>query len=173
MESIILLLATRLAYKLSYTQGFQTYMIGGSGCTINLLANPGAFRKNITKRGDTMYRGECKVKDSSFGFITIELKNPYRTGLEAEAVLARFMQNITPTFFIRHTAGLHFGYDQASNIDVCGISDYWQDFYDRDWKVKGWTNGKILSLLYVSNIGNLSTEQQEGFLDSFRFPVEI
>ena len=171
MESIILLLATRLAYKISYTQGFQTYLIGKSGCTINLNANPGAFRKTTTRRGDTMYRGECKVKDSTYGFITIELKSPYRTGLEAEAVLARFITNLAPSFFIRHTSGLHFGYNQPCNRDVCGITDYWQDFYDRDWKVKGWTNGKILSILYVNNIGNISTAQQESFLDSFRFPV--
>jgi hypothetical protein len=47
--------------------------------------------------------------------------------------------------------------------------DYWQDEEGLDWKVKGYTDGRIIAVLYVKNINDISVEKQDKFLDSFCF----
>ena len=46
---------------------------------------------------------------------------------------------------------------------------YWQDCSKKDWKVKGYTDGKTLAVLYVKNIGHVDVKKQDLFLDSFHF----
>jgi hypothetical protein len=47
------------------------------------------------------------------------------------------------------------------------VVDYWQDEDEMDWKVKGYTDGQIIAVLYVKNINQSTVEQQDLFLDSF------
>jgi hypothetical protein len=55
------------------------------------------------------------------------------------------------------------------NNSLLTITDYWQDKAGIDWKVKGYTNGKVLSLLYVKNISNATVRAHDTYLDGFRF----
>ena len=47
--------------------------------------------------------------------------------------------------------------------------EYWQDDEGNDWKVKGWTNGRFMALLYVKNFTEESIKEVDEFLNSFRF----
>ena len=49
------------------------------------------------------------------------------------------------------------------------LTDFWQDEEGVDWEVKGYTNGKYVAVLYVRNISEATSHQQEAFLNSFSF----
>jgi hypothetical protein len=49
------------------------------------------------------------------------------------------------------------------------VVDYWQDADRRDWKVKGWTDGASLAVLYIKNIGSVPVLQEEKFLNGRLF----
>ena len=51
--------------------------------------------------------------------------------------------------------------------DCIRLVDYWQDEDSVDWKVKGYTDGHTIAVLYVKNINEISVEKQDEFLDSF------
>jgi hypothetical protein len=47
------------------------------------------------------------------------------------------------------------------------LTDYWQDSQGVDYKVKGYTNGRVLAILFVRNISQLDVSLQDQYLDSF------
>jgi len=171
MENLILILAT--TYLLSRTQpnpyGFKKYAIGHSGCTLFLPNDPGPFKPSFTKNGDLMYYGETEDRGVTYGCVTIVLREPLDNLAEAEKNLARFMQTLQKSYDIDHTTGLSFGHMQKNNSQARGIVDYWQDAAEVDWKIKGWTNGRVISVMYVSNIADLPVQKVDMFLDSLRF----
>ena len=170
MENILLILATTLILSRSANKyGFKKYSIGHSGCTLLLPNDPGSFNPNFTKNGDLMYVAETKEAHVTYGCITIILKDPTANMAEAEKNLARFMQTLQKSYDIEYTTGLSLGHLQRGASQVRGIIDYWQDAAEVDWKLKGWTNGRMLSVSYVSNITDLPTEKMDMYLDSFRF----
>jgi hypothetical protein len=171
MENLLLILATTLilSRKKPNPYGFKKYAIGRSGCTLFLPHDPGAFRPSFTKNGDLMYYGEIEDDGVVYGCVTVVLKEPVDHLAEAEKNLAFFMQTLQKSYSVDYTAGFHFGYTQKYNSQARGIVDYWQDAAEVDWKLKGWTNGRIMSVVYVSNITDLPVNKVEMFLNSFQF----
>jgi hypothetical protein len=170
MENILLLLATTLILSRSKNKyGFKKYSIGHSGCTLLLPDDPGSFNPKFTSNGDLMYVTETSEGKITYGCVTIILKEPTDNMAEAEKTLAKFMHTLQKSYDIDHTVGLSLGHLQRGNSYARGIVDYWQDAAEVDWKLKGWTNGRILSVVYVSNITDLPTEKMDMFLNSFRF----
>lgn len=170
MENILLILATTLILSRSKNPyGFKKYSIGNSGCTIYLPNDPGTFNPSFTKSGDLMYFSETKEAHVTYGSVTILLKNPTDNLAEAEKGLAKFIQTLQKSYDIDHTTGLSLGHLQRGNSQARGIVDYWQDAAEVDWKIKGWTNGSIMSVVYASDITDLPVEKLDMYLDSFRF----
>ena len=120
-----------------------------------------------TKTGDLVYVNECKENDVTFGFISVHLKHRYSSLNEAEKVLVEFMQQLQPTFAVQYTTGPHF--EPQPDASKIALVDYWQDVEKRDWKVKGWTNGAIIAVFYVRNIGSVSVGRETFFLNSVEF----
>lgn len=112
-----------------------------------------------TKTGDIMHVSECNENDVTYGVISINLKNKYSHLNEAEKVLTQFMQQLQPIFAIQHTAGLHVTHDTYDN--KLATIDYWQDAEQKDWKVKGWTDGATIAVFYIRNIGRVPVEKEE------------
>ena len=171
MENLLLILATTLilSRKKPNPYGFNKYAIGRSGCTLLLPNDPGAFRPSYTKNGNLMYFAETEDNGVTYGCVTIVLKEPVDNLAEAEKNLAFFMQTLQKSYSVDYTAGFSFGYMPKYNSKARGIVDYWQDAAEVDWKLKGWTNGRIMSVVYVSNITDLPVNKVEMFLDSFQF----
>jgi hypothetical protein len=120
-----------------------------------------------TKTGDLVQVHEYKDNDATFGIITIRLKNWFSELQQAEPVLTEFMQQLQPTFAVQHTTGRVVHYEsQQTKID---ITDYWQDVEGTDWKVKGWTDGKTMAVLYIRNIAQVPVEKESFFLNGMLF----
>lgn len=99
--------------------------------------------------------------------ICIQL-NRFYTLKDAENMLTAYLDKLRGPFYILHNTGIQDDADWNSESSITLI-DYWQDGHKRDWKVKGYTNGKVLAVLYVKNIGNADVRKQDHFLDCFHF----
>jgi hypothetical protein len=120
-----------------------------------------------TKTGDLVQAHEYKDNDATFGIITIRLKNGFPELQLAEPVLSEFMQQLQPTFAVQHTTGRIVDYElqQAKMV----VTDYWRDVEGTDWKVKGWTDGKTMAVLYIKNIAQVPVEKESFFLNGVLF----
>lgn len=116
-----------------------------------------------TKTGDLVQMRECKEGDVTYGVIAIKPKDQYPDLTDAEKVLLAFMEQLQYSFAIQHTTGLHV--ETYLQRNKTSITNYWRDHEQTDWKVKGWTNGTTLAVLYIKNIGSVPVGKEESFLN--------
>jgi hypothetical protein len=164
MKDLIFFLATTLAY--SYTTAANKSKNTNYLSVVDAANRPPALQAVQTQSGDLMYVGECKENDVTYGVISIWLKNAYTNLKDAEQVLTTFVQNLQPGFGIQYTTR---NQEYTGRESASAFMDYWQDIEQKDWKVKSWTNGQNISVLYVKNIGNAPVAKEERFLNSLRF----
>lgn len=166
MENLLLFLATSLVIRFSTLKGFKLQLIGDTGCSALLPANKKADF-SVTDSGDQLYFHEFADKNVTYGMICIKMNGHYSLN-EAESMLSSYIDQLKSPFYILHNTGLHADADWNSETSRT-IVDYWQDAHRKDWKVKGYTDGKALAVMYVKNIGNADVKKQDLFLDSFHF----
>jgi len=83
-------------------------------------------------------------------------------------MLRSYIEKLKAPLYILHNTGIDDDTDWNSEATRT-VVDYWQDCNKKDWKVKGYTDGKTLAVLYVKNIGHVDVKKQDLFLDSFHF----
>ncbi len=166
MENLILFLATSLVFRLSSSKRVKNQLIGNTGCSA-LLATEVELDSTPTQSGDQLYFHEFKEKNVTYGIICVDMKTEHTLD-EAETMMRSYVDQLRGPFYILHNTGIHDEADWNTETSIT-IADYWQDCYKKDWKVKGYTNGKVLAVLYVKNIGNVDVKKQDYFLDSFHF----
>lgn len=166
MENLILLIATSFLFRLSSNRKVQNQLIGTTGCSA-LLAAEDELEHSLTSSGDKLYFNEFREKKVTYGMICVQMSHEYSL-TEAEQLLRTYIDHLKGPLYILHNTGLHEDADWNSESSKT-IVDYWQDCQKKDWKVKGYTNGKILAVLYVKNIGHADVIKQDHFLDSFHF----
>lgn len=166
MENLILLLATSFFFRLSSNRTIKNHLIGNTGCSA-LLASDDELEPSTTASGDQLYFHEFREKKVTYGMICVKMNQEYSYA-EAEVMLRTYIDQLRGPFYILHNTGIHNDADWNSESSKT-IVDYWQDCYKKDWKVKGYTNGKVLAVLYVKNIGHADVTKQDHFLDSFHF----
>jgi hypothetical protein len=123
-----------------------------------------------TKAGDLMHMHECTENGVTYGVIAIRLKDSYTNLPDAERLLLAFMKQLQRSFAIEHTTGLHM--ETFLQNHRTAITDYWQDAESKDWKVKGWTDGTAMAVLYIKNIGLAPIAKEESFLNE-TFLVQV
>jgi hypothetical protein len=167
MENLILLLATSFVLRLSTSRKFKNYFIADTGCSALLFSGEKRFKQTITDTGDSLYFNEFSERHITYGVICIRLKETYDLD-EAMDMLSGYINKLKGPFYILHQTGLQKDVDWNS-ATTRTLIDYWQDADMTDWKVKGYTNGKYMAVLYVKNINELEVRKQDLFLDSFHF----
>lgn len=166
MENLILFLATSFLFRLSSNRNVKNQLIGNTGCSA-LIASEEALESSKTASGDNLYFHEFKEKNVTYGMICVHMNHDCSLE-EAEELLRSYINTLRGPFYILHNTGIHEDADWNSETSKT-IVDYWQDCQRRDWKVKGYTNGRTLAVLYVKNIGHVDVKKQDLFLDSFHF----
>lgn len=166
MENLILFLATSLVIRFSSSKTIKQVFIGDTGCSA-LLSSDNRLESSLTQSGDKLYFHEFKDKGVTYGMICVHMNQHY-TPAEAEEMLRSYVDKLRGPLYILHNTGIHEDADWNSETSKT-LVDYWQDHSKKDWKVKGYTNGKTLAVLYVKNIGNADVKKQDYFLDSFHF----
>lgn len=163
MERLIFLLTTGLVVHISGRR-FKRYYIGHTGCSTRHLS--GEFTTAFTTAGDKVFFNEVDEKDVTYGFVCVQMKD-VSTMNEAYVILLQYLGNIQKPFGIIHDSTSE--YFAVQNLGPMVLEDYWQDENGKDWKVKAYTNGQILAVLYVKNISKSKAKDEEKFLNSFRF----
>jgi hypothetical protein len=66
------------------------------------------------------------------------------------------------------------GYDKGHKLNknetTRGIYDTWEDADKNKWKIKAWTNGNFICVLYMHSAKELPDKKTEIFLEGLRFP---
>lgn len=166
MENLILFLATSLMIRFSSSKKIRHQFIGNTGCSA-FLSSDSKLECTLTESGDEFYFHEFKDKAVTYGMICVHMTDEYSLA-EAEEMLYSYVDKLKEPFYILHNTGSHDDADWNAETSKTVI-DYWQDLNRKDWKVKGYTNGKTLAVLYVKNIGHADVIKQDLFLDSFHF----
>jgi hypothetical protein len=165
MENLLLFLATTFVLRLSSSRRFKNEFIEKTGCSVLQIAPWNQFESSRTPSGDELYFNECVEDKVTYGIICIQLNQPYIIEV-AETLLSHYIGKLRKPFKIKHHIGIQHDFDW-NNESTKAVVDYWQDIHGKDWKVKGYTNGEIMAILYVKNITEVEVARQDLFLDSF------
>lgn len=166
MENLLLLLATSFVFRISASKKLVSQLIGNTRCSI-LFRSGSVFKKTKTASGDDLFCNEFKEGEVIYGAILVDLRQQF--GIEhATDMLCSYMHKLKGPFYVFHNTGNETSADW-NQPDSVALVDYWQDAGGVDCKVKGYTNGRMLAVLYVKNIGAAEVTMQESFLDSFHF----
>ncbi|MFL5811505.1 MAG: hypothetical protein ACJ749_18420 [Flavisolibacter sp.] len=166
MENLILLLATSFVLRLSSSKKFKNFFIGKTGCSALLLSSSD-FQSTITVSGDKLYFSEFSENKVTYGIICIHLREACELD-EASKMLHNYLGKLMGPFYILHNTGAQKDVDW-NTVSSKTLVDYWQDGDKQDWKVKGYTDGRFMAVLYVKNISHVEVRKQDLFLDSFHF----
>jgi len=167
-KTILLFLFTAIIAGTS-AQSFKKYPIGTSGCSVYLFCGP-AFDEAYSEDSSKVYTGECAKDSVYYGTICVKLLNPVKDITQAEELVVAYLDFLKKSFSIEHAAGYGRGNRLNSNENTRGVIDYWQDKDKNNWKVKGWTDGKFIGIVYAYSIKELPEAKADVVLNSFRFP---
>lgn len=185
MKTTLLFAALLLTGTLLQAQTTKQYLIQSTGCSVKMPCNPGAFKLiERPKQEDDVdiaeedsiveLEGKCVLGALTYGVV-------YNDFGEKE-----FEEDYTVENFLKERmAGQRdFAFDCKPSIigvlpvqksadgKIHSIGDEWEG-YDGNWYLaKGYTDGRIIAILYVKKKGKLaSTPAIKAFLDSFTFPL--
>lgn len=162
MENLFLFLATSLVLR-NGSRRFKRYSIC-SGCSSLLHSGSKLLHVRQAKDGDTLYFNEYMSDGVTYGMICVQMQEEY-TLHQAESILVHYINRVRKPLRILFNTSMEI---ERTNR-LLSITDYWQDQRGMDWKIKGQTNGRVLSLLYVKNITEAPVNVHDAFLNGFRF----
>ena len=113
---------------------------------------------------------DCEKNEVHYCVICIKLLHPLSDLNLAEQMLMEYMNYLKLNFEIKSSAGYGKGHRLNNNENTRGILDYWTDKDKNEWKVKGWTDGKFVGVLYGYSNKPLPEPKLNAFLESLRFP---
>jgi hypothetical protein len=171
MNRVIIFLILLFSYTGILSQSLKKYPIGNSGCSSYMLCNPGVFEKTYSEDSSGVYTGECKIDSLVTGLICVKLKEPIEAGKVAEELTISYMDYLKSAFQVKSSTGYGRGHTLEKKPEATGVIDYWIDEKGNEWKVKGWSDGKFIAVLYVYTNGKLTeVNRPDVFLNGFRFP---
>lgn len=166
MENLVFFLATSFVLRLSSSRNVKTNVIGNTGCS-SLFYSRGQSDSCITPDGDRLYCSKFSENKVSYGLICVQFSESYEMN-KAVQLLTHYINKLKTSFRVLHDTGIQKDVDWNSEYSTA-LVDYWQDAEKKDWKVKGYTNGDVMAVLYVKNISEADVKKQDIFLDSFHF----
>jgi hypothetical protein len=170
MENLVFLMSALFTFRLATKETFRNYRIGKSGASLEMPSSFRGFTHTTTSHSDDFYLGECSSGKAEFGILYIELNQEYDLS-DAETMLSYYITKLQEPFNIAHNTGIGqcICIDEKSGLRK--LEDYWQDDAGTDWKLKGYTDGKFVAVLYVQNISEITVEKLDQFLDGLRIPL--
>lgn len=170
MRKMLLLISCTLSFTISQSQSLKKYEISKSGCSVYMYCAPERFEEAYSQDSSKVYTAECTMDNLTYGVICIQLLTPLKNMSEAEDMLIAYLDYLKTNFEIKSAVGYGRGNHLNNQEDTRGVVDYWKDGENNNWKVKAWTNGKFIGVLYVYSSKELSETKIDVFLNGFRFP---
>ncbi len=170
MRNLIILLCFFLISDYSFGQSLKKYTIGASGCSAYFFCNPGNFELNKSPDSSDVFTGECTNENVVFGVICVKLKDKVSDLANSESMLISYLDYLKGTLNITKSAGYGKGHKLKGREDTRGVIDYWEDKDKANWKVKGWTDGKFIAIMYCYSTKELPETKINIFLDGLVLP---
>ena len=164
MENLIFLLTASLVLYKSAKKP-RKIRIGDTHCSV-LFSPDAEFDYTKSEDGDEMYFAEYTEKEVSYGVLCARIASPLPLD-EARDVMDSYLERLHKPFHALYNTGIDLCQPLDTERNCIKMVDYWQDEDEMDWKVKGYTDGQTIAVLYVKNINQSTVEQQDLFLDSF------
>lgn len=170
MKRCSLLLAFSLCFLFSYSQSLKKVPISNSGCSVYTFCTI-PFEKQYSEDSSLLYLGECEKDGVSYGVICVKLLQPAEDIDAAEESMINYLDYLKTSFKILKSTGYGKGHRLNNNENTRGVLDYWEDSDKNNWKIKAWTDGKFIGVLYVYSTQQLNETKMNLFLEGFRFPM--
>jgi hypothetical protein len=89
--------------------------------------------------------------------------------VQAQDIVVEDRDYLKQSFSIKKAVG--YGKDNRLNNDenTRGVVDYWEDGDKNSYKVKAWTNGKFIGVLFAYSLKPLVDTKVDVFLNGLRF----
>jgi hypothetical protein len=170
MKKIIFFILLQYTYSDLFCQVLKKYPVDVSGCAAYFYCNPGNFDFSYSPDSSKVYTAECNADQNSYGVICVKFKDPTTDINSSEEVLVAYLDFLKTNFKITTAAGYGKGHRLRGNEKIHGIVDYWKDEEKNNWKIKGWTNGSLIVIMYVYSKQELPEAKVNVFLDGIVFP---
>jgi hypothetical protein len=154
----------------SQSQGLRKYAISNSGCSLYMYCDPKKFDFDYSEDSSKVYTGECINGEVNYGVICIKLLTPVDDLNKAEELMTSYLDFLKADFHVKDSAGYGRGHILNKNEKTKGIIDYWKDTEEQNWKIKAWTDGRYIGVLYAHSKKELPESKVNVFLDGFRLP---
>lgn len=169
MKRFSCLLVLTIVNLISYGQSLKKVPVSNSGCSVYTYCNFN-FETEYSQDSSLVYIGECVKDEVSYGVICVKLLSPAADLDRAEELVINYLDYLKTSFNISKAVGYGKGHHLSKNENTRGVIDYWEDNEKNNWKVKAWTDGKFIGVLYGYSAKELPEQKLNVFLDSFRFP---
>ena len=170
MPRPILLLLALFTISSIPAQTLKKYPISNSGCSVYMYCDVKGFMTDYSDDSSLVFTGECINADVLYGVICVKLLRPTADLSIAEEVMISYLDFLKADFHVRDSTGYGRGHTLPKNANTRGVIDYWTDTEDQHWKIKAWTDGKFIAVLYGHSLKELPESKLNVFLDSFRLP---
>jgi len=166
MKKLLLILLCLHFINQADGQVFKKYQIGESGCSAYFYCDPGVFDVSYSQDSAKIYTGECVAADeTSYAVICVQLAQSGLDITNAEDLLLKYLDYLKSAFKIKSAVGYGKGHRLRGKENIHGIIDYWKDEKENNLKVKGWTDGNYIVVLYGYSKKELPEEKINLFLD--------
>ena len=171
---IRLLLPTLLLVSfLASAQSLKKYPISNTGCSVYMFCDPKRFTVDIDDADSSdVYTSECFTGEIKYGVMCIKLRTPVMDMKKAEQEMIERLDFLKADFSVTDSTGYGRGHRLNNNENTRGVIDYWKDSEGNNWKVKAWTDGKFIAVLYAVNKGELPEQKVNVFLEGIRFKAD-
>jgi hypothetical protein len=159
-----------LTLGIAHSQTLKKYAVSNSGCSVYMYCDPGKFDVDFSEDSSKVYTAQCDKDGVTYGIICIKLLVPVSELNSAEELVISYLDYLKADFHIKKAAGYGKGHQLSSNPNTRGILDYWDDADGNHWKVKAWTDGKIIGVLFAYSKKELVETKADVFLNSFKLP---
>ncbi len=170
MRHLLLLLFSAYCLLSVSAQDAAKVAISNTGCTVQVFCFPGRFDSYDLEDGSTVYADDCEKEGVTYGIYCVKLKTPVGNLDAAEDTVITYLDFLKLDYGIVKSKGYDKGHKLNKNDATRGIYDTWEDADKNKWKLKAWTNGNLICILYMFSGKELPDKKTEIFLEGLRFP---
>jgi len=151
-------------------QTLKKYDISNSGCSIHMFCQPARFDKEIALDSSTAYFARCTKNEITYGLVCIKLHQEVNNLNLAQTEMLSYLEYLKVEFEIITAKGYEKGFKLKDRADTRGVLDYWSDNKNNNWKMKAYTDGKFIAILYAFSRKEMPEEIVNNYLDGFLLP---
>jgi hypothetical protein len=146
--------------------------IADTGATAYFPGEP-EFKKNLSEDGSEVFTTELEAAGQHYGLILVRLKASLQGDSESrEPMLWSYMEFLQQSVFeLTDTVPPGYGHRLDSAPQARGILSMGEDAAGEQYWIKGWTDGRLMAVLYLHAPQEPNINLVNLYLDSFRFPA--